>query len=348
MRLMHSGNSALTVGADGRGLKTVISLLVAVSVSVALGTALRAQPDKSMPRVGYLAEDGGVPEAFAQGLRELGYVDGQSIRLESRSAEGHPERLRALALELVGLAPAVIVAGGIRAAHAAETATTRVPVVLDGVGNPIVTATIGGRPRPGGNVVPAGVFTADLGAQQLALLREILPAVDRVGVLLNRTNVAHNPSQPVLAPFVKGLGSAGEARGVKVIQFAVKGPAELASVFTGMARDRARALFVASDAMLFDQRRTLADLARQARMPTIFGERAYADAGGLLAYGPRYDDLDRRAARLTDRILKGAKPADLAVEPPTRFALVVNLKTAETIGLSVPEAVLKRADAVLR
>jgi putative tryptophan/tyrosine transport system substrate-binding protein len=328
------------------GAHPPMTRLVAVLVAVLMPVALGAAPAGSkLPRVGYLAEDGGVPAAFTQTLRELGDVDGQSIRLESRSAAGHPERLSALAQELVGLDVAVLVAGGIRAAHAAETATTSIPIVLAGIGNPIGSATVGGQPRPGGNVVPAGVFTADLAARQVALIREMLPAADRIGVLLSRTNVAHNPSFPALAPFVKGLSTAGDARGIKVLQYAVKGPGELASVFTGMARDRARALVVASDAMFFDQRQTIADLAQKARMPTVFGERVYTEAGGLIAYGPRYDDLDRRAARLTDRILKGAKPTDLAVDPPRGFELSVNLKTAEAIGLTLPDSLRPKAGA---
>jgi len=280
-------------------------------------------------------------EAFRQGLRGLGWVEGQNIVIEYRSAEGRYDRLPDLAADLVRLKVDIIAAAGTAATTAAKNATRAIPIVMIGVGDPVGLELIASLARPGGNVTgltfSVGMETAGKG---LELLKEALPKVRRVAVLTNPAN----PGQPLA---LKNVKAAARSLGMQLQLLEARGPDEFDGTFAAMAKERVGALLVVSEAMFNIHRVRLADLAARNKLPSMHGFREDAEAGGLMSYGPDLANLFRRSATYVDKILKGAKPGDLPVEQPTKFELVINLKTAKALGLTIPASVLSRADQVI-
>jgi len=309
--------------------------------------AAEAQQAAKIARIGYLALNRAaapdVLEAFLQGLRDLGYVEGRNVVIEYRDAEGKAERLPALAAELVALKVEVIVAPGTLAALAAKQATGTIPIVFPSVGDPVTEGLVTSLARPGGNVTGLSNLTPELVGKGLELLKQAVPGVSRVAVLWQPGG-----SERTEKDNLKAADVAARALAVRLQFVEARGPADFDRAFSDMTRARASALTVWPYAMFINERRRLVDLAAKHRLPTVYGVREFVVAGGLMSYGPARADLFRRAATYVDRILKGAKPADLPVEQPTKFELVINLKTAKALGLTIPQSVLGRADEVIR
>jgi putative ABC transport system substrate-binding protein len=299
-----------------------------------------------VPRVGYVfgssSENRHLLEAFRQGLRELGYLEGQTVTLEVRWADGRSERLPEPVAELVRLPVDVLVAESGLAGLAAQKATQTIPIVMAPVGDPVGAGLVASLGRPGGNITGVSMFAPDLSGKRLELLQEAVPKVSRVGVLWNPTN-------PNSAAQLRQTEVAARALGVRLLQpLGVRGPDEFASAFSALVNERAEALNVLADGLFLTQRRRIAELAIKGRLPTMSGDTGFAEAGGLMYYGPSIPDAVRRAATYVDKILKGAKPGDLPVEQPTKFELVINLKTAKALGLTIPPSVLARVDEVIQ
>jgi putative ABC transport system substrate-binding protein len=279
-------------------------------------------------------------EAFRQGLRDLGYVEGKNIILEYRWAEGRYDRLPDLAAELVRLKPDLLLTHGTPGTRAAKQATTTIPIVMAVSGDAVATGLVASLAHPGGNLTGSSFFNPELSAKRLELIKEVLPGLSRVAVFLN----PGNPSSDV---GFQAMERTARALGLKLQGFNLRGPKEFDTAFSTLVKGRAGALSVYEDAMLIAQARRVADLAARNRLPTI-GFSELAEAGGLMSYGVNFPDLWRRGATYVDKILKGAKPAHLPVEQPTRFELVVNLKTAKALGLTIPPSILVRADQVIQ
>jgi putative tryptophan/tyrosine transport system substrate-binding protein len=319
--------------------------------AVVLGAPLaaEAQEAKKVPRIGYLAPNlagnPGLHEAFRQGLRDLGYVDGGNVVIEYRDGEGKDERFPALAAELVALKVNVIVTnGGTLAALAAKQATLTLPILFVSAGDPVTSGLITSLARPGGNVTGLALLFPELVSKCLEQLKQAIPSVSRIAVLQQAGAVPERTKEEIL----KGADVAARSLGVRLQFVWARGPADIDKAFSDMTKARAGGLAVLSSPMFIMKRRLLVDLATRSRLPTVFSFREYVDAGGLMSYGPNLSDLSRRAATYVDKILKGAKPADLPVEQPTKFELVINLKTAKTLGLTIPPALLARADEVIQ
>jgi putative ABC transport system substrate-binding protein len=312
---------------------------------VAAPLAADAQPTRRVPRVGVLLAgaqgDIWATEPFRKGLRELGYVEGRTIVVEHRAAEGRLERFGGLAAELARLEFDVIVAPGTAAAQAARKATTTIPIVIVTAGNPVGDKLIDSYARPGGNVTGLSMSVdQELGGKLVALLKEAVPTVSRVGVLWN----------PLTAPHTAMMGTTKAAAGTLGLALhpaSARRPEEIDGAFAAMARARADGLVVFSDPVFVSARARLVDMARKGRLPAIYSDGYMAEAGGLMSYSANVADLFRRAAGYVDRILKGAKPADLPVELPSKLELVLNLKTAKALGLTIPQPLLLRADRVI-
>jgi putative ABC transport system substrate-binding protein len=307
-----------------------------------------AQQAAKVPRIGYLgptlAANPHMIEAFLQGLRDLGYVEGRNVVIEYRSAEGNLERYRALVAELVALKVDVIFVPGTPAAVAAKQATRTLPIVFAGAADPVADGLVTSLARPGGNVTGLSGFSPELVGKRLELLKQAVPGVSRVAVLWQPGAVPELTEKHLL----KEADVAARALGVQLQIVEARGPADLDRAFSDMTRARAGALTVLGTPMFFTERRRLVDLAAKNRLPAVYGTRDSVDVGGLMAYGPNTADLVRRAATYVDKILKGAKPGDLPVEQPTKFELVINLKTAKALGLTIPQSVLGRADEVIQ
>ena len=310
--------------------------------------AVDTQQAGKVPRVGVLfAGSRSDPafqravDAFQQGLVELGYVEGRSIAIEYREAQGKYERLPDLAAELVRLKVDVIVGATVPTIQAARQATKTIPIVMTLIADPVATGLVANVARPAGNITGLSTMAPDLMGKQLELLREVLPKASRVAVLWN-------PANPSNALQLREAQDAARALGVRLQPLEVRDPTEFEKAFAAMTRERAGALLVLSDSTLLTQRERIADLAAKSRLPAVSGVRAHAEAGGLIAYGANIFDIWRRAATYVDKILKGAKPGDLPVEQPTKFELVINLKTARAIGLTIPQSLLLRADEIIQ
>ena len=314
------------------------SLAGALLAAPLAGEAQKAR----IPRIGVLspASSGPSPllDAFQRGLRELGYVEGQTIRLEYRFAETRLEQLPGLAAELVGLKVDVIFAINSTAAQAALKATKTIPIVFTWVADPLSLVT--NLARPGGNVTGLTTMTTELSGKRLQLFKEVLPGSPRIAVLWNSAN-------PVATHVFREMEGASVPLGVQLYSMGVRGSTELEDVFKAAAQARASALFVIEEGTLFPHRARILSLAAQHRLPAASQFRDFAEAGGLLSYGPNLSDLFRRAAIYVDKILKGTKPGDLPVERPEKFELVINLKTAKALGLTIPPSLLQRADQVI-
>jgi ABC-type uncharacterized transport system substrate-binding protein len=309
--------------------------------------AADAQQARKVPRIGWLPVNlAAAPhnlEPFRQGLRDLGYVEGRDLVIETRDAEAKLERLPALAAELVALKVDVIVAPGTPQALAAKKATRTIPIVFVGAADPVADGLVTSLARPGGNATGSSNFASELVGKRLELLKQAVPGVSRVAVLWQPGAVAERVEKNIL----KAAEVAARALEVRPQFVEARGPDDLDRALSDMTRARAGALTVLPSAMFVSERRRLVDLAAKNRLPAVYGSREFVDAGGLMSYGPNIADLNRRAATYVDKILKGAKPADLPVERPTKFEVVINLKTARALGLTIPPSLLQRADQVI-
>jgi ABC-type uncharacterized transport system substrate-binding protein len=311
--------------------------------------AAEAQQAAKVARVGYLslnrAASPHLTEVFRQGLRDLGYVEGRNLVIEYRDAEGKVERFPALAAELVALKVDVIVtAGGTPAALAAKHATKTLPIVFAGVGDAVRDGVVTSLARPGGNVTGASVLAPELVGKCLEHIKQAVPEASRIAVLWHPGFLPERTERDRL----KEAEGAARALGVQLQFVEARGPEDFDRAFADMIRARAGALTVLASNMFFGERRRLVHLAAKNRLPAVYTLREYVDAGGLMSYGPNAAELFRRAAFYVDKILKGAKPADLPVEQPTKFELVINLKTAKALGLTIPPSLLGRADEVIQ
>jgi putative tryptophan/tyrosine transport system substrate-binding protein len=305
-----------------------------------------AQQSKKIPRIGFLSA---VPlssmsarvEALRQGLRELGYVEGQNVVIEYRYAEGKLDRLSELAAELVRLKVDVIVSGGRTATRSAKEATVTIPIVMGQDPDPVGNGFIDSLARPGGNITGLSAIATEISGKQVELLKEIVPKLHRVAIF-------GDSAFPSNAQALRETELAAGALKVKLQYLDVRGPKDIETAFQAASKARADAVLVLVSPITFAQRTQIADLAVKSRLPTIYPQSDYMDTGGLMFYGPSITDLYHRAATYVDKILKGAKPADLPVEQPTKFELVINLRTAKQIGLTIPPNVLARADRVIK
>jgi putative ABC transport system substrate-binding protein len=279
--------------------------------------------------------------AFMRALRELGWVEGQNIVIHDRWADGRTERLPALAADLVRLKVDVIATRSWPAAVATKQATTTIPIVIAGTGDPVATGLVQSLARPGGNITGLGDPAAELSAKRLELLKDIVPKLSRVALLWN----SGDGGMTLRARAVQG---AARTLGVTVRPLAVQGPEDFEQAFAAMLQERPGALLVVADLLTIMHRKRIVEFATQHRVPTMWESRGFVDGGGLISYGENSDDRERRAAAYVDKILRGARPAELPVEEPTRFELVVNLKTAGALGLALPQAILLRADQVIQ
>jgi putative ABC transport system substrate-binding protein len=319
------------------------------AVFLAAPLAVEAQQAAKVARIGYLAlnlaANPHLREAFLQGLRDLGYVEGRNLMIETRSAEGKRERLPALAAELVALkVDVIVVAGGTLAALAAKQATRTLPIVFTPAADPVESGLVTSLARPGGNVTGLSILAPELVGKCLEQLKQAVPGVSRVAVLWQPGAVPERTEKDML----KGAEVAARALGVRPQFVEARGPADFDRAFSDMTKARAGALTVLGSTMFGNERRRLVDLAAKNRLPAVYPWREFVDAGGLMAYGPNVAVLYRRAATFVDKILKGAKPGDLPVEQPTKFELVINLKTAKALGLTIPPSLLQRADQVIQ
>jgi putative ABC transport system substrate-binding protein len=318
--------------------RDIIALIGGVALAPLLWPLpLRAQRTK-LPSIGVLVPAN--PEPFwgllREGLREHGYAEGKNIRFEFRSADGNPERLRQLADELIRLKVDMIVASQTPAVIAVKRATTEIPIVMAAAGDPVGTGLVASLARPGGNITGLSGTTAELGSKILELVREMLPSTRRVAVLANATD-------PFTKPFLAQIEQGGRSLGIAIQVLQVRGAEEFGAAFAAMARERADAVIVQPSL----PRKLALDLALKQRLPPISPTRLFAAEGGLLSYALNQNELYRRAAFYIDRIFKGARPADLPVEQPTKYELVINLKAAKTLGIAVPPTLLARADEVI-
>ena len=278
-------------------------------------------------------------EALRAGLRDLGYVEGKNIVIEFRWAEGKYDRLPGLAAELVRLKVDVIVTHNTQTTRAAKNATTQIPVVMAGGGDPVAAGLIASLARPGGNITGSNNFSPELSAKRIELLKEAFPRTQRVAVLWNPDNLTGRPTLQVMETTAKSLK-------VELQPFEVRGPDEFKNAFSAMTKHRVDAVALLEEAILNTNASGIAELAAKHRLPSA-GNKEFAEAGGLMGYGANILELWRRVAYFVDKILKGAKPGDIPVEQPTRFELVINLKTAKALGFTVPQSLLQRADKVI-
>jgi len=314
-----------------------------------LALPLAGEPQRAakIARIGWLGDKPAASphlrEAFRQGLRDLGYVEGHNLVIEYRDAAGKLERLPALAAELVALKIDVIVAVSTPAALAAKQATRTLPIVFTAAADPVASGLVASLARPGGNVTGSAFIDPELVGKCLEQLKQAVPGVSRVAVLWQPGGQGERTEKDLL----KAAEVAARALGVRLQFVEARGPKDFDRAFSDMTRARADALTVLTGSMLFGERRRLVDLAAKNRLATVFLYREGAAAGGLMAYGPNVADLFRRAATYVDRILKGEKPGDLPIEQPTKYELIINLKTAKALGLTIPPSLLQRADQVI-
>ena len=314
---------------------------------LALSFSAQAQQAKKVSRIGFISPSSSATagpnlEAFRQGLRDLGYVEGENIAVEARWAEGLAERFPHLIAELIQLKVDVMVVGGATGALAAKNARITTPVVFAAVTDPLGYCLIGTLARPGGNITGVALGVGEgFSGKWVELLKEAVPKVARVAVL-------RNPTHPLAEVFLRETQAAGRALGVRLQFFEARDPSQLDSALSRMEKERAGALIVTPDPLFGSQRSRIVDFVARRRLPSMFFFKEFVDAGGLMSYGPSIPDSYRRAAYYVDKILKGAKPADLPVEQPMKFEFVINLKTAKQIGLTIPQSLLYRADKVIK
>jgi putative ABC transport system substrate-binding protein len=309
--------------------------------------AAEGQPTKTSARIGFLSPSSlsdprtrSFLDAFRHGLRDLGWVEGQNMTIEYRWAEERTERLSELAGDLIRLKVDVVVAATSPAVQAAKRATGTIPIVMTNAGDAVATGFLASIARPEANITGLSMMGGELIGKQLQILKEVVRNLSRVAVLSNPTNASNAPQLRYALDAVQTLG-------IRLHPLEVRGPGELENAFTEMAKERDGAVIVLLDSMLVANRTHIADLAAKRRLPGIYGLTDFVGAGGLMAYGPHVADMYRRASSYVDKLLKGSKPSDLPVEQPTRFELVINLKTARALGLTIPPALLQRVDQVI-
>jgi putative ABC transport system substrate-binding protein len=324
-------------------LTTAMVLLLTLQAGVAV-----AQPASKVPRIGYISP--GSPsnqarvarlEAFRRGLREQGYVDGQNIAIDARWAQGNYDRYAELAAKLVRLKIDVLVTVGATGSQAAKRVTKTIPIVMTVVNDPVGGRLVESLAHPGGNLTGLSMMAPDLVGKQLQVLTEIVPQLSRAAIL-------SNPASPGTAPQLRVAEALAPTLGVRLQVLEARTPQEIDQAFVAMGKERAGALVVLAESMFTNQAKQIADQSVKMRLPTIFGLKEHADAGGLVVYGADPVDMERRAAGFVAKILKGAKPADLPVEQPSKLELIINLKTAKALGLTIPQSVLLRADQVIQ
>jgi len=317
---------------------------------IAAPLSARAQQAGKVPRIGVLRPGNPPPadfarqrEAFERGLQELGWTPGTSILIEYRYAEGRNERMPELAADLVRLSVDVIVAGGPDAVRAAQQATSTIPIVISTLPDPVGQGLVKSVARPGGNTTGIDLDAEELAGKQLELLKEAIPSLSRVAIL-------RNPAQFGTWDAVKRkIDTAARALTLGVQDFPVNSPERLAATFVAMKQARTGAILVRRDPLVIERSRAeVVTLAAQHRLPAIYSFREFPDSGGFMSYGANVYEIHRRAATVVDKILKGARPADLPIEQPTKFELVINMKTAKALGLTIPQSVLLRADQVIQ
>jgi putative ABC transport system substrate-binding protein len=324
--------------------RRIVLALLAGALAAPLASFAQ-QPQGTVPRIGFLISEtlssqASRVEALRSGLRDLGYVEGKSIAIEVRSADGRYDRLPELAAELTRLKVDVLVAFGIKAVVAAKHATTTIPIVVPATASDLVAmGLISSLARPGGNITGSAMFGPETAAKQVELFKEAVPRITRVAVLLNPANAARGV-------ILQSMRATANSLKLELQQFEVRTPKEFGRTFSAMKRGRVDALAVSQDTLFGSNASEIADRAARQRLPST-GNKEFAEAGGLIGYGANNAELYRRGAYFVDRILKGTKPADLPVEGPTRFELVVNMKTAKALGIKIPQSILIRADKVI-
>ena len=323
--------------------RKLLIALGAGALAAPLASFAQQQPAK-IARIGFLSalsrSDTDRGDGFRQGMREIGYVEGKDFIIEGRFAEGKFERLPSLAEELVRLKVDVIVAWATPAVTAAKQATSTLPIVMVSVGEPVQSGFVASLARPGGNITGMSAVTSDLSGKLVELLIEVVPRINHVAALRNPANLSS-------AHQLKETETAARSLGLQLQVHEVRTPEDFESAFASMTKARAMGVVVLPDPMFISQRARIADLATKSRLPTVFGRRENAEAGGLISYGSSLSDQFRRSATYVDKILKGAKPGDLPVEQPTKFELVINMKTAKALGIKIPNSILVRADKVI-
>ena len=335
---MRGGGTSVTTRREFIG--TLTGALLAAPL------AAEAQQAGKVRRIGYLdmgsaARSRPYFEAFRQGLHDLGWVEGQNIAVDVRFADGKADQLPTLAAELVRLRVDVIVTSTTPATLAAKQATTTIPIVIGFVADPVGSRIVASLARPGGNITGWTHLGVELRAKHLELLKEAVPVATRFGVLWNPANQVHKPA-------LKAIEAAAQQLKVELYPVGVQDPKEFESTFSALIGKRVEALVVFPDGMFLAQTPLIIALAARSRLPAMYGVREYTEAGGLMAYGANLSDMHRLGATYVDKILRGAKPADLPVEQPTKFELVINLKTAKALGLTIPQSLLQRADEVIQ
>ena len=326
---------------------TVKGIGFIITLGILLGSlAAQAQQTGNVYRIGFLGNSTAALEAnlvgpFREGLRDLGYVEGRNVLIEYRWAEGKYDRFPALIGELLALKVAEIVTAGTPATLAVKKATTSVPIVMSAVGDPVGTGIVMSLSHPGGNITGLTAISTEMDAKRLELLREVVPSVSYIALLWNAGS-----SLQVLAE--KQVQAAAQVLRMRVLSLGVKTEEEIKSALAVMARERPDALLVLADRLLLHHRALIMDFATRHRLPGVHAYRELVEAGGLMSFGPSYADMHKRAAYFVDRILKGAKPGDLPVERPRTFELVINLKAAKALGLTIPQSVLLRGTEVIQ
>ena len=326
-------------------MKKIFGFLLIVAV-LGGGAIAQAQQSGKIPRIGFLgnstlALEENLVGPFREGLRNLGYVEGKNILTEYRWAEGKYDRFPALIGELVAQKVEVIVTAGTPASLAVKKAAPSIPLVMIAVGDPIGTGLIESLAQPGGNVTGLTSIAADLEGKRIELLREVIPKLSHVAVFWN-------PASPFQVNSEKEVQAAARAFKMKVLSLGVQAPEQFDNAFATIRKERPRALLVLADRLFLHNRARIMDFAAQNRLPGVHAYQELVEAGGLMSYGPSYADMHRRAAAYVDKILKGAKPADLPVEQPMKFELIINLQAAKKIGVTIPPNVLARADRVIK
>ena len=322
-----------------------LGTLALALVLLAAPLAAEGQPPGRLSRIGFLGNSTAPLEAnlvgpFREGLRDLGYVEGRNVLIEYRWAEGKYERFPALIAELTALNVDLIVTAGTPASLAVKKATTSIPLVMVAVGDPVATGLVASLGRPGGNITGLTSIAAEIEGKRLELLREVLPRVSHVAVLWNAAS-------PVQVIQERETRAAAQVLGMKYLSLGVRTREEIEEAFAALVRERPGALLVLADRLFLHHRARIMDFAAQHRLPGVHAYRELVEAGGLMSFGPSYAGMHRRAAYFVDRILKGAKPGDLPVERPARFELIINLKAAKVLGLTIPPSLLLRADEVI-
>jgi putative tryptophan/tyrosine transport system substrate-binding protein len=329
-----------------KDMKRKITVLALCAMLPALCASAEAQQTGKIFRIGFLvanfpSTNPGRLEAFRQGLRDLGYVEGKSLVIEWRYAEGKPDRLPALAAELVRLKVDLIVTAGPAATRPAKEATVTIPIVMGFDNDPVGNGFVATLARPGGNITGVSTLAPEISGKQLELLKEIVLRLSRVAVF-------GNSNEPGNAQALREVEVAAGAFGVQLQHLDVRDPKDIETAFRAVNKGRADAILMLNSPVLNPHRTQVVNLAVKSRIPVIYGQSEFVEAGGLMTYGVSFPDLFRRAATYVDKILKGAKPADLPVEQPIKFEFIVNLKAAKQIGLTIPPNVLVRADKVLK